>query len=196
VDGGWILTKDIGVVLGLFWITAAYIIGHIIANLSGYLLEAKLVRGLLHPPEETLLEEKEAKLRRRIFPGLYSSLPSETRARISQRAASRTGGLLTGRALFFHCHPIVKRDQSTLARLNTFLNIYGFCRNVCMASLLCTLILLVGYYLDWKAGSTLRPAKLWWACAAAVCAVGMFYRYLKFFRQYTFEVFLTYAEID
>lgn len=36
--------------------------------------------------------------------------------------------------------------------------------------------------------------KLSWATLAAVVSIGMLYRYLKFFRHYTMEVFQTYAE--
>jgi hypothetical protein len=32
--------------------------------------------------------------------------------------------------------------------------------------------------------------------AAFVGAIGMFYRYLKFFRQYSLELYTTYAELD
>jgi hypothetical protein len=36
----------------------------------------------------------------------------------------------------------------------------------------------------------------WWAAGAAALAVGVFYRYLKFFRQYSLELYTSYAELD
>lgn len=42
--------------------------------------------------------------------------------------------------------------------------------------------------------ATVPHQNLWWAALAVIVAIGMFYRYLKFFRLYTTEVFVTYAE--
>jgi signal peptide peptidase SppA len=49
--------------------------------------------------------------------------------------------------------------------------------------------------LDLHHWSDIDNYKLLWAGAALVGAVGMFYRYLKFFRLYTMEVFNSYAEL-
>jgi hypothetical protein len=65
-----------------------------------------------------------------------------------------------------------------------------------MACVLAARILLAGAFGEWRAFSEVSPARLWWAAAAAGCAVGMFYRYLKFFRLYTHEVFVNYAELE
>jgi hypothetical protein len=195
-DAAWFLKKDLGLAFGVFWAVAAYITGHIIANLSSYLLEKQFVRAVLGSPEETLFEAKKTTGLARLFPGFYEPLPGETQERILQKAKAKAGINKPGRSLFYHCHPIVKRQQVTLERLNTFLNLYGFCRNISMAALLAIPVLLIGAYLDWRAGTHAPGAKLWLAGAAAVVSVGMLYRYLKFFRHYTIEVFITYAEIE
>jgi hypothetical protein len=195
-NGQWLLRKDLNIPQGIFWVVAAYIAGHIIANISGFLLEGQLVRKVLRSPEESLFGDEKQGFWCLIFPGFYIPLPEETCARILRKSEAKAGIKACGRGLFFHCHPIVKRDANTLARLNTFLNLYGFCRNVSMASIIVVGMLLIGLLRDWQLRLPFQSAKLWWAVAATVGALGMFYRYLKFFRQYTVEVFVTYAETD
>ncbi len=189
-DGGWLLTENLGVVFAVLWTVVAYIIGHMIANISGFLLERNMVRRVLLSPEETLFQEKQTTGWARIFPGFYQPFPKEIQSRILTKAREKADIEIPGRALFLHCHAIVKRDEATQARLNSFLNLYGFCRNVSMATLLAFFILLSGIFLG-----HLEGREIWWAVAAAATAIGMFYRYLKFFRHYTTEVLVTYPEI-
>ena len=92
-----------------------------------------------------------------------------------------------GEALFVHTFGEVKKDEKNMPRLNTFLNLYGFCRNISFTCLIVTLLLVIG---NLALGT---PDKFYWALAALVGAVGMFYRYLKFFRQYSYELLVTYA---
>jgi hypothetical protein len=91
----------------------------------------------------------------------------------------------------------VKRDQATLERLNSFLNLYGFCRNLSLALILAVPLLLYGALreFDYKTLQGINGDRLAWAAVALVASIGMFYRYLKFFRHYTVEVFMTYAEL-
>jgi hypothetical protein len=155
----------------------------VIASLSSSLLEWKLTRGGLGAPEVRLFSDGAGWWRARLLPGYHRPLPEETRQRVLKKAKEKAGIGEPGRALFLHCHSLVKREQVVLERLNSFLNLYGFCRNVSAASLLAVPILMAGR--EW-----------WWALAAAVVAVVMFQRYLKFFRHYTTEVFVSYAEVE
>jgi hypothetical protein len=80
--------------------------------------------------------------------------------------------------------------------LSSFLNLYGFSRNISFSLFLSALILGLGV-----ATSGSRPGGVgeyagWAALAAAVAGIGMFYRYLKFYREYTVEVFRSCAEKD
>lgn len=196
-DRRWLLDDQIGLVAGIFWTVAAYITGHIVANMAGWALETKLVRNVLRSPEETLFRTETDKTSgwRRLFPGHHRALPKETRERILNKADRCSGIKEPGRALYFHCFAIVKHDQATRERLETFLNLYGFCRNVCMALLLGAGVLAIGVVSDsWRESGI--GEHVWWAIPAALlAAVGMFYRYLKFFRDYTVEVFRSYAEV-
>lgn len=190
-DGGWVLNENLGLVFGVFWAGVAYIVGHIIANVSSYLLEKNLVRRVLVSPEETLFQPKKTTGWARIFPNFYEPLPSQLRQRILDKAKEKAHIDEPGRALFLHCHSIVKRDEATEARLNSFLNLYGFSRNISMTATLAFLVLLSDSLLG-----TLKNLEVVWLIAAMIAAVGMFYRYLKFFKHYTTEVLLTYPELD
>lgn len=196
-NSGWLDKKEIGIGFGVLWIVIAYIFGLILANLSGHFLEAKMVRQILHCPEETLFaDQTPSGWKKHIFPGYYNPLPVETRNRVIQKAISKAQISAPGRGLFFHCFAIVKRDEAARGRLNTFLNLYGFCRNISLASIVAAGILVIGFLIDWRYGRKAEPEKIWWALAALGVAIGLFYRYLKFYRHYTVEVFITYAEIE
>jgi hypothetical protein len=183
----------------VFFAVLAYIIGHIVANLSSYFLEHKLVRGTLKSPEETLFTKAKQKgerrtLAERLFPIFCQPFPPETQKRVLA-LAEKNGFDKPGRGLFLHAHSVVKQDKVTLERLTTFLNQYGFCRNVSMGLIIAAIILIAGALKDWGQWSEIDTHRLWWAGAALLGAVGMFYRYLKFFRHYTMEVFNSYAEL-
>lgn len=164
--------------------------------MAGWVLETKIVREVLRSPEETLFRTNKPQGWRRLFPGHYRTLPKETRDRILNKAKRRAGIHEAGRALFFHCFAIVKLEQATRDRLENFLNLYGFCRNVCMALLLGAILLIIGVVSDSWRESSVGEHVSWAIPAALIAAVGMFYRYLKFFRDYTAEVFRSYAETD
>src|SRR4030042_3344576 len=189
-DGEWILRKDLWTVHAVFWTLLAYIIGHIVANISSFLLEYKFLREILISPEETLFDEqKRGGFWPGIFPIFYRPFPTETKRRVLERA--RTAGIeRPGRGLFFHCLPLAMQHSHTLERLSTFLNLYGFSRNISMAALLTVPILIVGMI-----SSGFDEYKLYWIIVAISVFIGMFYRYLKFFKHYTEEVFRSYAEL-
>ena len=192
----WLLQKDPTIVVGVFWIVAAYIVGHIIGNLSGHILDRWIVRKRLGAPEETLFRDRGPQGVRKLFPGYHDRLPERTQARILAKAEQLAEIKKPGRDLFFHSFERIKHDEATRSRLNNFLNQYGFCRNMSLALLLSALILLVGLATaDMRNEGTGEYAGLA-SIAAAVTGIGMFYRYLKYFREYTLEVFRSYAEKD
>jgi hypothetical protein len=191
-DGGWLLRDNQSVAMVFFWIAVAYFIGHLIAHISSILLEDVLVRRILTSPEVTLFIHRKTRWRY-IFPGFYRQLPPETAKRVLQKASQIEAHLQPGRGLFFHCHAIVKHQSAVLERLTTFLNLYGLCRNVSLSSFLAAGILGFGSYWSYAHCLNFWP-KLYWSVAALILSFGMLYRYLKFFRLYTVEVFVSYAE--
>ncbi|MBA4064836.1 MAG: hypothetical protein C0501_14205 [Isosphaera sp.] len=227
----WVYDQDLKITTAAFWVGGAYIIGHIVANISSFFIEHKLVRGVIGCPEDLLFTDEpkapdrpplKARLgmkdwwlswfnprawyrwafpvgwRRGVFPIYFKPLPKETRERVIKRS-TKEGFDKPGRALFYHCHAIVKRDKTAFDRMTSFINVYGLCRNVCMAGLVAAVALVCGACQDLRVvgwhieGEPNRPL-LWWAAAAVAVSVGMLYRYLKFFRHYTSEMFVSFAE--
>lgn len=198
-DGTWLVERDWKPGSTALYVTMAYVIGHIVANISSYLIEHRFLRGLLKSPEETLFaDEKPSEKcgwREKLFPIFFKPLPKKTQDRIL-KAAEPEGLNEPGRALFLHAFAVVKSDKVTMDRLNTFLNLYGFCRNMCLAMLIAPVILVTGaarhvVMVGWTDADC---AKLLFALVSIAGAVGMLYRYLKFFRHYTIEVLNSYPE--
>jgi len=89
----------------------------------------------------------------------------------------------------------MKADAVVQGRLDTFLNLYGFCRNTMVAMLIAAACLLAGILLG-TAETGLVAGPGWWVGLCLIAAVGLFYRYLKFYRQYAVELFTSYAETE
>jgi hypothetical protein len=184
----------------VFWVFVAYVAGHLIATLSSFVLEHGLVRRVLKAPEENLFATTQRRWRW-LFPIYFQAFPALTQTRVLDKSTAK-GFPAAGRALFHHCHAVVKGEKTTAERLSTFLNIYGFCRNISLTCLLVALVLTAGIAFDltrggfaWDHWQPRDTHKAVWAAVALFTAVGMLYRYLKFFKHYTIEVFTTYAEM-
>jgi hypothetical protein len=182
-----------GATVGLLLVVVAYTAGHVIANVSGYLIEGTLVGKILGTPSTILFQDDKPSWAK-LLPGYYRPLPQEQRERILERAATAGHDRpRQGQGLFYHCFSAAKERESTMARLSTFLNLYGFCRNMALSTLLVALALVVGMLLGTaETGHLVAPG--WWAAGALLASIGLLYRYLKFFRHYSVEVFVSYAE--
>lgn len=73
--------------------------------------------------------------------------------------------------------------------MDTFLQLYGFCRNASF-SLFASAVLLGG---AWLRCGTWEYAL--YGIVALLASVGMLYRYLKFYRQYSYELFTAYPDL-
>ena len=187
----WYTVTDISSLTLLAWIVIAYITGHVIAHLSGTLLETMLVHGHLQR-DMAILFEQPKDWRPKIFPGFFKPLPATTQQRVLDRAV-KAKITTPDEALFLHALAIVKNDTVAFGRMNTFLALYGFARNISMASLLGMITLVITSF---PGGITSTPD--WYRVAQItlllLIAIIMFYRYLKFYRLYTVEIYTTYAE--
>src|SRR5215204_4495629 len=133
-DLHWLLENDLTLPIGIVWIVVAYILGHIIANIAGHVLQRWIVRSRLSSSEEVLFWEHEPRGIRKLFPGYHERLPAETRNRILDKAKQLAPEIETpGRGLFYHAFERVKHDEATRERLSSFLNQYGFSRNASLA---------------------------------------------------------------
>ncbi len=179
---GWSLPE------GSLFILIAYVTGQIAAGLAAWLLERQFIHRCLGPPYNYLLQDI-SNCQRRMFPGFTAPLPATTRKRVLEKA--RASGIQEpGEALFLHAFARVKQDEITLTRLNGFLALYGFCRNMAFVLLLLALLFV------WASAVGGKPVDGRWIAFSTLGAVGMFWRYLKFFRQYAYEVFVTYSELS
>lgn len=181
------------VLVGLLLIVLAYVVGHVVANLAGDIIERRIVRNRLGLPTAILIGSRILpSAAARLLPGYATPLPETQRKRILERAASN-GVTDQAEGLFFHCHAVMKSDAVVQGRLSTFLNLYGFCRNMTVSLILSAAALAIGIALgSAHTGPDVPPG--WWLAAALVAAVGLCYRYLKFLRQYAVELLTSYAE--
>jgi hypothetical protein len=183
-----VLGQDLKVVDSALLLLAVYVVGQLIATPAKALLEDGLVDRILGRPSINLLREKKPFVRSALFPGYYKPLPEQIRKKILARAA--TEHISTpGEALFLHVRyaPEVLNNEKLMAKLGSFINKYGFTRNLAFTSLTVGIALLV------RTHSTPDPNVRKYALTAFAAAVLLFYRYLKFFRQYSYEMFNTYG---
>lgn len=187
-----VLGRDPKVVESAILLLAVYVTGQIIATPAKALLEDTLVAKILKRPNINLFEEKRPFLRGLIFPGYYQPLPAQVRKKVIAKAESQgIKGVGEDLFLFVRFNPSVLNDQKLMVRLNNFLNQYGFNRNLSFTAFLAGAALL--FKVKFSAG--LDPDLTKYAITALVAAVLLFYRYLKFFRQYSYEMFNTYGGV-
>ena len=185
-----VLGHEFKVVESAVLLLAVYVTGQIVATPAKAILEDFVVGKLLRRPSVNLFEGKKPCLRGIVFPGFYLSFPEQTRKKILAKAGAE-GVVGTGEDLFLHVRysPTVLQDQKLMEKLSSFLDKYGFNRNLSFSSL----ILGVALLLKIKFSPSPDPLLLKYAITGLVAGVLLFYRYLKFFRQYSYELFNTYA---
>jgi hypothetical protein len=199
--GVWVLTADYVLAFGLLdrekitpmlavlLIIFAYVCGHIVAHFSSLILEQTVVARLLRRPNSVLMgEHARSRFFKWVFPGYFRALPQPTQRRVVAQAEAR-GAQTTGEALFLHAYPIVTANGALQARLDDFRNQYGFARNMSFAFLTSMVAILVAHHLGY------HPVGFRWALLSGLAGIALFYRYLKFFRQFSYELFLRYAEL-
>jgi hypothetical protein len=182
-----LLTKEHPVALDVFLVLAAYVIGQVVAQLSATILEGFLVERVLLRPSYALMGKTRPGFRR-LCPLYYNALRTETRERVILQAQKR-GFAGSGEALFAHAFGVMKQDAPTMARLDQFRNLYGFARNMTFSLMVVALLIAIGP----SDGRAAIPREWAWWCLGL--AIVMLYRYLKFLRQYSYEILVTYAEL-
>jgi hypothetical protein len=171
----------------LLFAIVAYTVGQLLAQVGSTLLESALVRRALGPPEIRLFERKAGTLAF-VFPGFHEPLDAESVRRVTRRLEGEGASLEPGRAMFMYCWARARAEEDARKRLDSFLYLYGFSRNMAVALLGAALMLLGG------PPEVDGIATTWIALGSAAAAVVLIYRYLKYFRLYTQEVFIRYAD--
>jgi len=188
-----VLGKDLKVVDAALLVLATYIVGQIAATPAKALLEDLIVGRILRKPNVNLFQASKPILGTLLFPGFYTELPEQIRNKVRGKAAM-AGVADIGETLFLHVRfsPAVLGDDKLMGRLSAFLNKYGFNRNLSFASALVGIAFLIKV----RTSSAAEPDLLPYGIIAILISILLFYRYLKFFRQYSFEMFNTYAQKD
>lgn len=182
---GFLTLKDVPVPLAVVVLVLAYVCGHVVSHFASLLLEHLAVKEILGQPVDALLGElPRAAFLKWFFPNYFRPLPEEIRQLVRARASGFVG---KGEALFLHAYGVVTSKPEIQARLDTFRNQYSFARNMALAFMLSAICIFVSHWREQK------PAHGFWAACVAVVAVTLFYRFLKFYRQYSYEVLVRYA---
>lgn len=188
INGGHLLAMDKWtVVQATIAMAAAYIVGQLVASLSAWLLEKVLVGKLLGAPRMTLFGAAKAwKWVRRCMPTYFEAMPPNAQTAVLEKA--QASGPTDGDTLFWVAFAYARATPAVMGRLETFLNQYSFARNVAIAALLDAAFLYWHY--RWNNGDSMS---LQLSRAALLIGGGMLLRYLKYFRQYSLELFTAYA---
>ena len=197
--GTTVFANGMTVTTGALVVIASYVIGHATAAGAAFFWDRILVRGLMGMPTEILMRKRVKggfAWRKWFFSGFFDPLPTEVRKRVLSRAGfteeefDEAPNDNWGERVFARAWPIIKRDPVPYGRMESFLRLYGFCRNISFVAFVVALIFLI-----YPSASFGLPANSPVpALAALLISLVMFHRYLKFLRLYSFEVFSTYAE--
>jgi hypothetical protein len=198
----WILGAQWSVSEGLAILLAAYVAGHILAWAAAWSLERHFVRRSLGAPYRVLFFDEPsgplAKLKQRMFPDYLAPLDQGIRERLNAKARDEGHSTDSDESLFWIAFARVKRDPLTYAGLEAFLKLYGFCRNIAFVGF-AGAVLIIGqaiWSMCYGPSAVDVLDRLSWALGALVVGVAMTYRYLKFQRLYSVEIFVSYLELS
>jgi len=178
------------VVQGVMAVACAYTAGQLVASASSWMLEKLFVGNLLGYPRDILFGRVKAwAWVRRLMPSYFEELPAATQRAVIENG--KNAGLSSfDEGLFWVAYANARVSPVTMGRLDNFLNLYGFCRNIAMVALI-DAVILYWSYLQFQ-GPHLH---LLLARAALIVAICMVFRYLKFFRHYSVEIFTSFAYV-
>jgi hypothetical protein len=189
-----VLGTDMDTMQALAVALASYVVGQILASPAKVLLEDLIVQfGLKKPCVRLMSDPDRRNPFRYLFWGYFQPLTQTVREKITKRVTQGDGNEPTGEDLFVKVRfdPAVRADEALMARMDTFLNKYGFSRNVCFAALCLSIAVFVKSG-DLPAGPE-REQFLTYGWLLLVSAVLLFFRYLKFLRLYSYEMLNSYA---
>jgi hypothetical protein len=170
-------------------ILATYVAGQIIAGPSKLFYEDILVHKVLGSPTRNLLREHGHPRFRKVFHGFYKPLPAVIRTKIHGKIEAMGVDAADSEGIFLSIRyaPEVISSEQLIGKIDSFRNMYGFNRNVSfslIASGLC--LALTGIV---EGNRTL----IHFSIPALISGALLLYRFLKFYRQYSYELFNSYA---
>lgn len=185
---------------GSLTVAGAYILGHLVAGPAGMLMDRWLVEKRLGVPSKHLFGAQAHRPRnallRRLLGDYFRKLDGGIDTRVLARAAAEGKPGTPGEDLFWVAFAVAKRDEAAYARMESFLKLYGFCRNIAFVALAGAPVLLAAA--GWRWWQQGWSDVVWHdgliALVVLLAGGGMLLRYLKFLRLYAVEVFVAYSE--
>lgn len=189
VAGTGLLSRDSWpIVQGVVALASAYAVGQLVASLSSLLIERLLVANLIGYPRDVLFGQPTAPAWvRAMMPAYFQALPSATQKAVLEKASS-AGITGSGEALFWMAYANARATPAVMAKMDNFLNQYGFCRNIALVALIDSALL----YWSYRYGNG-PDVNLHFSWVALVLGIGMTFRYLKFFRHFSVELYTSFA---
>jgi hypothetical protein len=187
---------ELTVTAGTIVVIAAYVLGHVISTASTVAIELPIIDGWADRPEYNLLvtradaEKAHTPLARALLGPYFDPLDETTQAKIKEKPYKSVG------ELFWRAYDIVKRDEHAFERINTFHELYIFCRNMTFVLLLMAVVISVR---GRKATAGLHRLPralgkpLWHIVVLFGVSIVLFTRYLYFFRAHSIEILTSYA---
>jgi len=203
---GWDLLFSTRYVIGAQWsvssgtiaIVAAYVIGQILASPAAWLIERQLVRRALGRPAEVLMRTEPLRRWRKwaarfTLTEYYTPLEASLAERLRTFMTSK--GISSSEGLFWLAFSVAKSSPAATARMDAFLRLYGFCRNMAFVALITGIGLFTKLILHWRTIGWDDAAEVMaaYSVASLLVAFGMLLRYLKFYRLFSVEVLVTFA---
>jgi hypothetical protein len=186
-----IIGQDLKVLDTIVLLLAVYVAGQLVATPAKAFLEDLIVDKILQRPNVNLFRARRRGVRSILFSGFYKPLSEAIRSRVLAKAEGE-GVTDRGETLFLHVryHARILSNEKLMAKLGSFIDKYGFARNLAFTSCIVGVALLVKFRI------TRSPELVQYGYTALTVAVLLFYRYLKFLRQYSYELFNTYAGLS
>jgi len=198
-----------------FWVLlvgGAYLLGHVTAFFSYGLYERTLIRRIFQKPATNLFLERKKNFWTLAFGHYFESFPRTIKLKILKKAsdewlviyhlseAASSGKTFGNRdisrqvdedlkSIYLHAYGRVKINELAMAQQDTFLRLYGFARNISFSSLIATILIVINCFLKGISSN-------WhWLVIFFAAFLAMFTIYLKFYRWFSREIFLAYAEL-
>lgn len=202
------LPTEVTLVAGIAIGIAAYVIGHVIASVSGWWLDRAMFSdgvGMGRPEKVLFGEPVDSFPWNRVFRNYYQSLPDPIRERVLEKA--RAQGIIEGKTegypegLLEHCEAVVQAHDSFGPRIDRYEMLTTFLRNTSSAFVGAAIILMMapgrnGIDLGTASGGSATLHTRLLAILSLVAAVILLFRYVQIFAEWRRRIFVLYGEVE
>lgn len=191
LTSGWSFSE------GLLFLICAYVLGHLVAIPSSILFEGIMVRGWIGVPAGHLLGLSQSGrpkwLLRLLFRGYFARLTDELCTKILLPDSTSAKNSVDG--VFWRAYEVARYTPVASARMDAFLKLYGFCRNLAFVAIVSSVASLLIEVISRKSigWSDIVQGNFALSFVLLIVGVALFGRFLKFYRLYALEVLLAYA---